>query len=159
MMKKGAPVAADADAYVRGLRGWQKTVVADLRAAVMGVAKLDEAIKWGHIVCSNNGPVLLIRAEEERVLFGFWRGKRLREIEPQLKASGKYELANQVFRKGDKVDAAMAAKLAKAAVALVRSLITFSGARAGAVALGKCAGMTLIAYEGEGTLRKGCAEA
>lgn len=122
MMKKGAPVAADPDAYVRGLRGWQKGIVADLREAVMGAAKLDEAIKWGHIVCSNNGPVLLIRAEEERVLFGFWRGKRLREIEPQLKASGKYELANQVFRKGDAVDPAMAAKLAKAAVALNKKL-------------------------------------
>lgn len=118
MMKTGAPVAATPDAYVRGLRGWRKSVVAELRAAVTGAAKLEETIKWGHIVCYNNGPVLLIRAEEERVLFGFWRGKRLREIEPRLKASGKYELANQVFRKGDTVDAAMAGRLAKAAVAL-----------------------------------------
>lgn len=76
----------------------------------------------GHIVYSSNGPALLIRAEDERVLFGFWRGKRLREIEPRLKASGKYELANQVFVKGDKVDAAIAAKLAKEAAALNRKL-------------------------------------
>ena len=55
--------------------------------------------------------------------------------------------------------AAEARSTKEAAMALVRSLITFSGARAGAVALGMCAGMTLIAYEGEGTLRKGCAEA
>ena len=43
-------------------------------------------MKWGHLVYLSNGPVLLIRAEEKRVLFGFWRGKRLREIAPRLKA-------------------------------------------------------------------------
>jgi hypothetical protein len=122
MMKKGAPVAADPDAYVRALRGWRKDVVVALREAVTGAADFEEVIKWGHIVYLNNGPVLLIRAEEERVLFGFWRGKRLREIEPKLKASGKYELANQVFVKGDEVDGAVAAKLAKAAAALNRKL-------------------------------------
>lgn len=118
MMKKGAPVAADPDAYVRALRGWRRDVVTQLREAVSGAAELEQHIKWGHIVMFANGPVLLIRAEEERVLFGFWRGKRLREIEPKLKASGKYELANQVFVKGDKVDAKSAARLAKEAVAL-----------------------------------------
>lgn len=118
MMKKGEPVAANPDAYVRKLRGWRRDVVADLRAAVTGAAAFEEVIKWGHIVYLSNGPVLLIRAEDERVLFGFWRGKRLREMEPKLKASGKYELANQVFLKGDNVDAAVAAKLAKEAAAL-----------------------------------------
>lgn len=122
MMRKGAPVAADPDAYVRALRGWRKDVVTDLRAAVMGAVSLEEVIKWGHIVYLSNGPVLLIRAEDERVLFGFWRGKRLRDIEPRLKASGKYELANQVFVKGDTVDGAIAAKLAKEAAALNRKL-------------------------------------
>lgn len=122
MMKKGSPVATDPDAYVRALRGWRKDVVTALREAVTGAADFEEVIKWGHIVYISNGPVLLIRAEEERVLFGFWRGKRLREIEPKLKASGKYELANQVFVKGDSVDSAIAAMLAKAAAALNRKL-------------------------------------
>ena len=122
MMKKGAPVAADPDAYVRGLRGWRKDVVVALREAVTGAADFEEVIRWGHIIYLSNGPVLLIRAEETRVLFGFWRGKRLREIEPRLKASGRYELANQVFVKGDDVDSAIAAKLAKAAAALNRKL-------------------------------------
>ena len=122
MMKKGVPVAADPDAYVRALRGWKKESVSQLREAVAGVASLEQVIKWGHIVMFSNGPVLLIRAEEERVLFGFWRGKRLREIEPRLKASGKYELATQVFCKGDEVDAKIAARLAKEAVALNRKL-------------------------------------
>lgn len=122
MMKKGAPVAADPDAYVRALRGWRKDVVVALREAVTGAADFEEVIKWGHIVCISNGPVVLIRAEDERVLFGFWRGKRLRDIEPKLKASGKYELANQVFVKGDEVDSAVAARLAKAAAALNKKL-------------------------------------
>jgi hypothetical protein len=122
MMKKGAPVAADPDAYVRGLRGWRKEVVSALREAVTGAADFEEVIKWGHIVYLSNGPVLLIRAEDERVLFGFWRGKRLRTIEPRLKASGKYELANQVFVKGDEVDGAIAARLAKEAALLNRKL-------------------------------------
>ena len=32
MMKKGEPVAANPDAYVRRLRGWKKDVVTELRA-------------------------------------------------------------------------------------------------------------------------------
>ena len=55
----------------------------------------------GPLVYFANGPVLLIRAEEERVLFGFWRGQRLREIEPRLKPGGKYEMATLEFREGD----------------------------------------------------------
>lgn len=122
MMKTGAPVAADPDAYVRALRGWKKQVVSQLREAAAGAASLEQVIKWGHIVMFSNGPVLLIRAEEDRVLFGFWRGKRLREIEPRLKASGKYEMATQVLGKGDEVDSKIAARLAKEAVALNRKL-------------------------------------
>lgn len=65
---------------------------------------------------------MLIRAEEQRVLFGFWRGKRLREIEPRLKASGKYEMATVELREGMSVSAAIARRLAKAALELNKSL-------------------------------------
>ena len=34
----------------------------------------------GALVYFSNGPVLLIRAEDERVLFGFWRGQRLASL-------------------------------------------------------------------------------
>lgn len=44
--------------------------------------------------------VLLIRAEDERVLFGFWRGQCLRDIEPRLKPGGKYEMATLVLLEG-----------------------------------------------------------
>lgn len=122
MLKKGAPVAADPDAYVRALRGWRKDVLVGLREAVTGAAKFEQVIKWARAVMFSNGPVLLIRAEEERVLFSFWRGKRLVDIEPRLKPGGKYVLATQEFRKGDGADPVVVAKLAKAAVALNRKL-------------------------------------
>lgn len=121
-MQAGAPTAASPDAYVRGLRGWRQDVVRALREAVKGAADFDEAIKWGHLVYCSNGPAVLIRAEEERVLFGFWRGKRMTKIESRLKPSGKFELANQVFCRGDAVDAIVAAQLAKQAALLNRRL-------------------------------------
>ena len=65
-MKKSAP-AAHPEAYVASLGGWQQRYVQALRKAVLGAAPLTEVIKWGHLVYFSNGPVLLIRAEEERV--------------------------------------------------------------------------------------------
>lgn len=122
MMMKGAPAAADPDAYVRGLRGWRKDIVTALREAVSGAAAFEEVIKWGHIVYLSNGPVLLIRAEEERVLFGFWRGKRLLELEPRLKPGGKYEMATLELREGTTIKPAVVRKLTKQAVALNESI-------------------------------------
>lgn len=120
-MKKSAP-AANPDAYVAALSGWQRTTVDSLRAAVSAGATLDEVIKWGHLVYLSNGPVLLIRAEEERVLFGFWRGKRLRELHPGLKPGGKYEMATIELRAQDCVDPTIASRLAQEAIALNAAL-------------------------------------
>jgi hypothetical protein len=120
-VQKTVPVASP-DAYIQALDGWRRDCVEALRAAVRSVAALDEVIKWGHLVYSSNGPVLLIRAEESRVLFGFWRGQRLREIEPGLKPGGKYEMATQEFREGDPLKVAVARRLAREAVALNQAL-------------------------------------
>ena len=117
-MIPGAPKADSPDDYVAQLDGWRLATVEALRAAVKDAAPLDERIKWTHLVYFSNGPVLLIRAEAERVLFGFWRGKRLRHIEPRLKPGGKFELATMVLREGDAVDAARATELVRAAVVL-----------------------------------------
>lgn len=116
-MKKTAP-AESPDAYVHALTGWRKVLVEGLRKSTLSAGKLDERIKWGHLVYFSNGPVLLIRAEEERVLFGFWRGKRLRDLDERLKPGGKYELATMAFREGDKISAARAKSLVKAAIDL-----------------------------------------
>ncbi len=120
-MKKSAP-AANPDAYVAALSGWQRTCVESLRSAVRSSATFDEVIKWGHLVYLSNGPVMLIRAEEERVLFGFWRGKRLRHLHSGLKPGGKYEMATIELRSHDTVDPATASRLTQEAVALNAAL-------------------------------------
>lgn len=121
-MQPGAPKADNPADYVAQLDGWRLATVKALRTAVKTAAPLDEQIKWTHLVYFSNGPVLLIRAEAKRVLFGFWRGKRLREIEPRLKPSGKFELATMVLREGDAIDPGIATELVCAAVALNREL-------------------------------------
>jgi hypothetical protein len=116
-MKKSTP-AASPDAYVAALDGWRRACVEELRAAVRGASTLEEVIKWGHLVYLANGPVLLIRAEEDRVLLGFWRGQRLRAIEPRLEPGGKYEMATLELREGVTVDSATVRRLTRDAIAL-----------------------------------------
>lgn len=121
-MQKITP-AANPDAYVAALSGWQRSFVEALRAAVLEAAPgMEERIKWGHIVCFANGPVLLIRAEEERVLFGFWRGKRLLHIEPRMSGSGKYQMKTLELREGTPLERARVLELVQAAVELNRRL-------------------------------------
>ena len=121
MMKKQPP-PPNADAYLASLGRWQRRCVARLRKAVTETGLFEEKIKWGHLVYLSNGPALLIRAEESRVLFGFWRGKRLIAMQPLLKASGKYEMATVVYCEGDPVNAALAERLAREAYRLNEEL-------------------------------------
>ena len=116
-MKKSAP-AANPDAYVAALRGWRRACVEELRAAVRATRGLDEVIKWGNLVYLANGPVLMIRAETARVLLGYWRGQRLRELEPRLRPGGKYEMATLELRSGDRIAPATVRRLTAAAVTL-----------------------------------------
>jgi hypothetical protein len=120
-MKKMTP-AASPDAYVEALDGWRRTIVEALRSTVRTASALEEVVKWGHLVYLANGPVLLIRAEEARVLFGFWRGQRLRAIEPRLKPGGKYEMATLELREGMIVKPATVRRLTREAVALDRKI-------------------------------------
>lgn len=116
-------IAAESpDAYVAALSGWQKRYVQALRSAVLEAASLQELVKWGHLVYGSNGPVLLIRAEQKRVLFGFWRGQRLRGIEPRLKPGGKYEMATLVIDEQTPLERSTAVELVREAVALNASL-------------------------------------
>ena len=118
-----SPAAATPDAYVASLSGWQRTYVEALRGAVAGAAaQLTETVKWGHLVYLSNGPVLLIRAEAHRVLFGFWRGKDLRHIEPRLRPGGKYDMATLELVEGTPLERGVVDVLVKEAVALNVSL-------------------------------------
>lgn len=120
-MKK-MTAAASPEAYVESLDGWRRELVTALRSEVRAASPLEEVVKWGHLVYLANGPVLLIRAEEERVLFGFWRGKRLVGIEPRLKPGGKYEMATLELREGMTIKPATVRRLTKEAVALNRTV-------------------------------------
>jgi hypothetical protein len=104
--------------YVAALTGWRRPCVEALRATVRRAAPFDEVITWGHLVHLAHGPALLIRAEDARVLFGFWRGQRLRAIEPRLKPGGKFEMATLEIRDGMAVEPAIVARLAAEAAAL-----------------------------------------
>ena len=116
------PPAASPDAYVESLAGWQRTRVEALRRSTLAAGPLEERIKWGHLVYFCHGPVLLIRAEAHRVLFGFWRGRRLVELESRLKPGGKYEMATLALNEGDTISAAGARRLVKAAIELNQRL-------------------------------------
>jgi len=116
-MKKTRP-AASPDAYVAALHGWRRKCVEALRASVLAASTLEEVIKWRNLVYFAKGPVLLIRAEDARVLFGFWRGQRLRNIEPGLKPGGKYEMATLELREGMSVDPPIVRRLTRMAVKL-----------------------------------------
>ena len=120
-MKKAVP-AANPDAYVAALTGWRRTRVQELRAAIRSAARLDEVIKWGNVVYLGNGPVLMIRAEAERVLLGFWRGQRLRQIEPRLRPGGKYEMATLELRENVRITQASVRRLTARAVELNATL-------------------------------------
>jgi len=115
--------AASPDEYIDCLAGWQRSYAAALRSTVLKAApELEERLKWGHLVYFANGPVLLIRAEAQRILFGFWRGRRLRHIEPRLKAGGKYEMATLELTRETSLDQGTVVLLAREASALNRSI-------------------------------------
>jgi hypothetical protein len=117
-----SPPAANPDAYVAALGGWQRRYVEALRCAVVGTALLEEKVKWGHLVYFSNGPALLIRSEDARLLFGFWRGRRLRGIEPRLKPGGKYEMATLELAESTPLERPVVIALVQEAVALNASV-------------------------------------
>jgi hypothetical protein len=120
---KNTIATASPEAYLDSLAGWQRLQVQALRAAVLeAVPALQATIKWGHLVYQANGPVLLIRAEAHRVLFGFWRGQRLRGVEPRLKPGGQYEMATLALLEDTPLERATVQQLARGAVALNAAL-------------------------------------
>ena len=118
-MKMILTPAQSPDEYVGYLGGWQRGYVEALRGAVRSTApELEERLKWGHLLYLSNGPVLILRAEPSRVLFGFFRGKRLMHIEPRLKGSGKYELRTLELRPDTPMSQQTAHRLVAEAVKL-----------------------------------------
>ena len=121
-MKRSGPLPASPDEYVQSIGGWQRDRVDMLRTIAATVGDADETVKWGHLVYVANGPCFLIRAEDHRVLFGFWRGKRLLDIEPRMTGTGKYEMKTLDLREETPIDPAVAEKLIREAIRLNRSV-------------------------------------
>ncbi len=122
-MKMILTSAPTPDEYIECLSGWQRRFAQALRSVVLEAAPdLDERLRWGHLVYFNTGPVLIIRAEPQRVLFGFMRGQRLRHIEPRLKPGGKYELATLELRQDTPLRRQTALRLVAQAAELNRTL-------------------------------------
>ena len=121
-MKRSGPLPASPDEYVQSIDGWQRERVDMLRAIAGQVGGADETVKWGHLVYTANGPAFLIRADEERVLFGFWRGKRLLDIEPRMTGTGKYEMKTLDLREDTPIDPAVAERLIREAIRLNRTI-------------------------------------
>ena len=120
-MKMVLTSATDPDGYIACLSGWQQRCAQALRGVVRHAApELDERLKWGHIVYFAHGPVLLIRAEPTRLLFGFWEGQRLRHIEPRLRPGGKYQMATLELKEGTPFLQETAVRLATEATKLSR---------------------------------------
>jgi len=121
-MKRSGPLPASPDEYVQSIGGWQRLRVDMLRAIAARVGDSEETVKWGHLVYMANGPTFLIRAEDHRVLFGFWRGKRLLDIEPRMTGTGKYEMKTLDLREDTPIDPAVAEKLIREAIRLNRTI-------------------------------------
>ena len=117
-MKRSGLLPASPDEYVESITGWQRERVDMLRAIAAKVGDADETVKWGHLVYMANCPAFLIRAEETRVLFGFWRGKRMLDIEPRMTGTGKYEMKTLELREETPIDSAVAEKLVRDAIRL-----------------------------------------
>ncbi len=91
---------ADIAAWREDAASWQGDLIDTLKSAIRSTGRFEETIKWGNAVFLRDGPVILLRHETERVILGFFRGKRLVKLEPRLKPSGKYELANMEWHEG-----------------------------------------------------------
>jgi hypothetical protein len=96
-MIKGT-AAESPDAYIEALTGWQRNYVEMLRTAFHAGAEFSETIKWTNLLFESNGPCIVVRAEEYRVIIAFFRGKRLAHLDPRIKPSGKFELANFIVK-------------------------------------------------------------
>ena len=121
-MKRSGPLPASPDEYVQSISGWRRDRVEMLRAIALRVGDSHETVKWGHLVYLANGPAFLIRADEERVLFGFWRGKRLLGLEPRMTGTGKYEMKTLELRENVPIDPEIAERLVREAIRLNRTI-------------------------------------
>jgi hypothetical protein len=106
------------DAYIAGLEGWKGEVASKVRQIVLEAAPdAVESIKWAQPVYETNGPFCYMKAFENSVNFGFWRGVELEDPKGLLQGTG--EKMRHVKLTGiDDVDEAALAGFVRQAVQL-----------------------------------------
>ncbi len=81
--------AKSVEEYISSLEDWKGEIVAELREIILEVSpEINESIKWAQPVYSSNGPFSYIKAFNNAVNFGFWRGVDLEDPKGILQGSG-----------------------------------------------------------------------
>lgn len=66
------------DAYIKSHRGWQREALQMIRSVIREtVPDITESIKWSQPVFELGGPVCYLKAFNNYINFGFWRGTEL----------------------------------------------------------------------------------
>jgi len=77
------------DSYIAGLEEWKGEIIARVRKIILEAApQAKESIKWAQPVYESNGPFAYIKAFNNDVNFGFWRGVDIKDPKGLLQGSG-----------------------------------------------------------------------
>jgi hypothetical protein len=82
-------VVKTVDSYISDLEGSKSKIVSMIRNIILEAAPgVKESIKWAQPVYESNGPFAYIKAFNNNVNFGFWRGIDIADPKGLLKGSG-----------------------------------------------------------------------
>jgi hypothetical protein len=110
------------DEYASGLEGWRAEAVSTLRQLVREAApEAEEGIKWAQPVYSQKGPLCYIRAFDDHVNLGFWRGTELQGAEGLLTGEGQ-KMAHISFSSLEEINPDVITPLLKQAIELNQTL-------------------------------------
>ncbi|HEV8063401.1 MAG TPA: DUF1801 domain-containing protein, partial [Acidimicrobiales bacterium] len=108
--------------YLSAVSQHQGRLIADVRDVILSVAPdADEALKWGVLVYSKDGPICFVRAVPYFVEVGFWRASALDDPSGQLRLPGG-EIARIKLGGIEDLNRAALADLITQAVALNQTL-------------------------------------
>jgi hypothetical protein len=110
------------EAYVAGLRGWQRDAAQQLRALVRAAApNATESFKWGQPIYEQNGPFCYFKSSADHITFGFWRGTELNDPDWKLEGDGD-RMKHLKIRSADDVNEAALGGFVRQAVELNQRL-------------------------------------
>jgi len=76
------------DEYIEGQEKWAADVIVELRSLLREYApEAKESFKWAQAVFDDHGPFCFIRAFDDGVNLGFWRGSQI--VDPRGLLEGK----------------------------------------------------------------------